>query len=269
MNKSYGEGVGYRQWSAPEPREVFLLVHGLGAHAGRWEAMAEFFLKRGISSYAVELRSPGLPGKASAKEDRFGSFCSKIHVLYDIAAKDNPAKKIFLIGESLGAIVSFLVCAGSPGLFSGLICISPAFVPGQKITFPKYVRMLGPLFYNPEKQFTLPFDSSMCTRDPAYRNMMDKDAREYRSISSRFAFEIFLIQARAMAAKKKMMTPTLFLVPEEDRIIDPQRTRIVFESLVVEDKKLISFPGMYHSLSVELDREKVFKDILKWIGDRI
>lgn len=269
MNNSEAKGLTYRQWGVGDPRCVFLLVHGLGAHAGRWEAMADFFRGKGISSYAVELRSPGLSGKDSAREDRLDSFRSKISALYEIAVKNNPPKKIFLIGESLGAVTSFLVCADYPRLFSGLICISPAFVPKNKLTFFDYFRILFPLFFSPEKQFVLPFDSSMCTRDPAYRSMMDKDTREYRSISSRFAFEIFLIQARAMFARKKMMTPALFLVPEEDRIIDPQGTRQAFDGLAVEDKTLVSFPGMYHSLSIELGKEAVFEEILKWAEKRL
>jgi alpha-beta hydrolase superfamily lysophospholipase len=49
------EGTDYRRWRAPDPRCVFLLVHGLGTHSGRWEAMAGFFLDKGVSSYAVNI----------------------------------------------------------------------------------------------------------------------------------------------------------------------------------------------------------------------
>ena len=47
------EEIGYRKWLAPEPKAVFLLVHGLCAHRVRWEAMADFLLKINISSYAI------------------------------------------------------------------------------------------------------------------------------------------------------------------------------------------------------------------------
>ena len=49
-----GEETGYRQWTVPEPKALLLLVHGLGANSGRWQAMAEFFMKHGVSSFAVE-----------------------------------------------------------------------------------------------------------------------------------------------------------------------------------------------------------------------
>lgn len=269
MDNSHAKELTYKHWGVSDPRCIFLLVHGLGAHAGRWEAMAGFFLNKGVASYAVELRSRDVSGKSGPEEDRLDSFLDKIRALYGIIAKDNPSKKIFLIGESFGAIISFLICADHPNLFRGLVCISPAFVPKHKMTFLEFIRMLAPLLYNPEKEIALPFDSSMCTRDSVYRNMMDKDTREYRSISSRFIFEIFLIQARAMARKKKMMTPALFLVPEEDRIVDPQGTRQVFDSLAVKKKRLVSFPGMYHSLSIELGKEAVFEEISKWTEERL
>lgn len=268
MEKDQGEGFTYRQWRAADPRRIFLLVHGLGAHAGRWEAMAGFFLKKGISSYAPELRSNN-PSVSPAAEDRFVNFRSKILAVQDIAAKENPAKKIFLIGESLGAIISFLICVEYPSLFSGLVCISPAFTTKHKMTVFECSRMLVPLLYNPDKQFALPFDSSMCTRDPYYRDILDKDTREYRSISSRFIFEIFMIQARALAQKNKMLTPTLFLAAEDDKIADPAAASVVFDSLKVVDRKFVGFPGMYHSLSIESGREKVFEEILGWVEERL
>jgi len=263
MGNGYSGEAGYRQWRSPEPRCVFLLVHGLGAHSGRWEAMADFFLKKGISSYAAELRSFDSTGKADRRADDFAIYRDKILRVYDIAAKDNPAKKIFLIGESMGALISFLLCVDRPGLFSGLVCISPAFATRNKVSVPDCIRMLAPLLYNPGKLFPLPFDSSMCTRDIDYKNKMDQDSREYRTASSKLIFEILLAQARAKAVKK-MPTPVLFLIAGEDKIVDPGSARALFKGLAARDKMLVEFPGMYHALSIELGKEAVFEEILKW-----
>jgi alpha-beta hydrolase superfamily lysophospholipase len=153
--------IGYRKWTLSAPRAIFLLVHGLGTHSGRWEEAAGFFLKKGISSYAVELRDFDRPDDPAGGSDSFAACYNNILRLYDIAAKDNPAKKIFLVGESLGAIISLLLAACRPGLFDGLVCISPAFVNRYKPKPLDYIKMFAPLLYNPHKQFVLPFDSSM------------------------------------------------------------------------------------------------------------
>jgi len=234
------------------------LVHGLGAHSGRWDLAADFFMKRGVSSYAVELGKP----------DSLAIYKSKILRLYDIAKRDNPAKKIFLVGESLGAIISFLVCAERPGLFKGLVCISPAFAPRKRPSPLTCVRMFASLFYDPGKEFTLPFDSSMCTRDIEYRTKLDQDPDEYRAIPVKKVFDILLAQRRVAALSRTMSTPALFLIAEEDKIADTAAAKEVFSRLAAEDKALVEFPGMYHSLSIDLGREAVFEEILKWVEEK-
>ena len=261
--------IGYRQWIHPAPRAVFLLVHGLGTHSGRWEATAEFFLKHGISSYAIELHDYDQSGKLCEASDNFKSFYRKILRLSEIVAGANPGKKIFLIGESLGALISFLVCTDRPGLFDGLVCISPAFVTRHKLTFTETLRMLAPLLYDPKKRSKLPFDSSMCTRDAAYRARLDNDPREYRTASAKLIFEILMAQARARVVNKKLTTPALFLVAGDDKIVDPKAARAVFGGLSVKDKSLVEFPGMYHALSIELGKEKVFEVLLVWVNGRV
>jgi len=42
----------------------------------------------------------------------------------------------------------------------------------------------------------------------------------------------------------------------------------VFRGLKTKDKKIIMYPEMYHALSIELAREKVFEDILRWLIKR-
>ena len=234
------------------------MVHGLGAHSGRWEAAADFFMKRGISSYAVELGKP----------EGLASYNSKVLRLHDIAKRDNPAKKIFLVGESLGAITSFLVCAERPGLFDALVCISPAFAARQRLAPLDYISMLTGLFFDPGKQFTLPFDSSMCTRDIEYRTKLDHDPDEYRAIPAKKTFEILLAQRRAAASGKSMLTPVLFLIAGEDKIADAASAEAVFSKLAAKDKALVKFPGMYHSLSIDLGKEAVFEEILKWAAKK-
>lgn len=250
------EETGYRQWSHPAPRAVFLLVHGLGAHNGRWEALADFLLNKGISSYAIASRSPE-------------NFYRDILRLYEIASKDNPGKDIFLAGESLGAVISFLLAIDRPELFAGLVCFSPAFRSRLKLPLSDYLNIFTSLFYNPKKTFKVPFDSSMCTRDPDYRKKMDSDARESRIASSRSLVGTILSQVRANLLKGRLKIPVLFLVALDDKIVYPEASIEVFKNLKVEDKTLFKYPGMYHSLSVELGKEKVFEDLLSWAEKRI
>jgi alpha-beta hydrolase superfamily lysophospholipase len=132
-----------------------------------------------------------------------------------------------------------------------------------------YVRKLLPLFYNPKKQFNIPFDSRMCTRDVDYQKVLDSDPKEHRLATSKFIFELFMAQLRANILKNKASGPVLFLLSGEDKLVDPQVSKRIFEGMKSEDKTIIEYPEMYHALSIDLGREKVFKDILDWAQKRI
>ncbi|MFH1189336.1 MAG: alpha/beta fold hydrolase [Candidatus Omnitrophota bacterium] len=248
--------IGYRRWVVPEPIAVFLLVHGIGAHNERWDSLGSFFAGRRISSYAIDCPKP---------EDYYDSILG----LRGRIVGENPGKKIFLIGESLGAIVSFLLVSRRPGLFAGLVCFSPAFRSRLKLPAMDYLKILALLVYRPDKEFRLPFDSAMCTRDAAYRAKMDADKRESRLASSRSIAGIFFYQIAASISAGKFASPVLFLVAGDDKIADPDASAAVFKRIRARDKTFIGYPGMYHSLSVELGKEKVFDDLYRWIEKRI
>jgi acylglycerol lipase len=253
MTTGQNREIAYRKWAAPSTRAAFLLVHGLGAHTGRWEAMAEFFLQHGISSYAVELH----------RVAGFGSHNGGILGLREIIKKENPSAKIFIVGESMGALIAFLLAASQPGLFDGLICISPAFANKIKLSTLDYLKIAAALLYKPHKLFRVPFDSSMCTRDTDYRKKMDADPSEHRTASSRLLAAILFAQMRVRFIRS-IGLPVLFLVAGEDKMIDHRATNAIFDGLAEKDKTLVEFPGMYHALSIDIGKEAVFEKVLEW-----
>lgn len=261
--------IGFRHWNAPAPKAVFLLVHGLGTYSGRWEEAAEFFLKNGISSYAIDLENPNQPDDPGRKDGYIARYRKDILHLYNKAADDNPGKKIFIIGESMGGLISFLLAADHRALFEGLICISPAFANRIKVTPSDYLKIGLSFFYDSKAAIKIPFNSSMCTRDMKWRKKLDTDPNEYKSAPARFLLEIVLAQFGAGILKGKLQSPVLFLIAGEDKIADSSAAKKIFNSLSVKDKQLVEFPGMYHALSIDLGRDKVFEEILRWAGKRL
>ena len=77
---------------------------------------------------------------------------------------------------------------------------------------------------------------------------------------------IFPNKNQSVSLGDKINIPLLVLTAGEDRVVDSLAAREIFNSLRIKDKKLINYPAMRHALSIELGREKVFGDILSWIG---
>ena len=263
-------GILYKKWGCPVPCAVFLLVHGLGGYSGRWDPAADFFLQNNISSYAIELKGFGQTAERKGHIDSFAVYYRDIQSLCEIVRRENRGEKIFLIGESMGALISFLLVGLKPDLFDGVICLSPAFKSRLKFSAADTLSMYACLIFNPQKQFVMPFDGRMCTRDVAWQKVMDTDEREHRLATPKLLFTILRAAGRVDSIKHRIKIPIFFLIPGDfDVLTDSAETKRVFDGLPAEDKNIIQYPEMYHALSVDVGREKVFADIVQWVRNRI
>jgi len=269
IEKDEKTGILFRKWTAPAAQGALLLVHGLGAQSRRWECMADFFLEKNISSYAIDLKGFGETEGPRGHIGSFRTYFEDIKRLRDIISKQNPGKKVFILGESMGALISFIMAIRDPGLFDGLVCISPAFASRLKFTALEYVKILSALLYDPAKQFDMPFTPEMCTTDCDYQEMMDTDPREHRTGTSKLLFNIAMAQIRSMIFRGEITTSVLFLLAGNDVLVSPEASKSIFERLRTPDKTIIEYPEMCHALSIETGKERIFEDILKWVRKRI
>lgn len=261
-------GIMYRQWSGRDVKSVFLLVHGLGAHSARWDSMALYMARHGVTSYALELKGFGETPEKKGHIDSFKTYFKDIRSLRNIISRDIPGREIRIAGESLGALIAFLMTAREPNLFEGLICVAPAFKSRMILPVLDYFKLAIAMAVFPEKQFKLPFDPAMCTRNEDRRRQMKDDEREHSLATARLLFETVRGQYMSRKAAKHIKGPVLFLVPGADKLTDPASSVSVFDHITARDKTLIEYPDMYHSLTIEQGSEKVFGDILKWTRDR-
>ncbi len=261
-------GIIYRQWISPSPKAILLLVHGLDAHSGRWQFLGEFLSERGVSSYALELKGFGKTKDLRGHVDSFDIYFNDILRLYDTIRRENAGKKVFILGESMGALIAYLTAVQNPGSFEGLICLSPAIRSALPFSFFDYISIFFMLIFNPKKQLDMPFDSGSLTRDTEYQKVMDTSDLEHRLATPKMLLNILLAQVRLLLLRDKLKMPVLFLVAGSDTLVNPKASKWFFGSLKMGDKQLIEYPEMCHSLSVEYGKEKVFGHISDWVLKR-
>ncbi|MGB2706228.1 MAG: alpha/beta fold hydrolase [Candidatus Omnitrophota bacterium] len=271
MKKCEKRNIIYRQWECPSPRAVLLLVHGLGGHSNNWEYFSEYFFRNRIASYAIELKGFGENVQAYVKGhiDSLNTYVKDVRRLHYIIKKEHRGKRAFIAGESMGGLIAFMTAIKKPDLFNGLICISPGFASLLKFSMLDYIKMVSARFYRPKKQFIMPFDSEMCTQDPHCQRAIDNDPLEHRFATPKLLQSILIGQMYSKLLKHKIRMRALFLLGGKDSFVCGRTSRKIFKGLKTKDKELIQYPGMRHSLTAELGKEKVFHDALKWVEQRI
>jgi alpha-beta hydrolase superfamily lysophospholipase len=269
MPELIGKDILYRHWDSAGKKAVLLLIHGMGAHTARWNFLADYFAAKGYPSYVIELKGFGAtPDRPRGHVDSLNIYYQDILKLLEIIKKENPGKNVYLLAESMGGLIAFMMSCLYPDTFAGQILISPAFANGMKFKITDYLTLIGFYLFDPKRTINVPFTAAMCTRDLAYQKVMDNNPDEHRFASLKLLMEILFAQLKAPGLSKKLKIPTLFLIPGKDYLVDEGPARKLFANLPLKDKTKIEYPEMYHALSIELGREKVFADILAWLEKR-
>lgn len=269
MKRCEKRNIMYRHWGCTSPRAVVLMVHGLGGHSNNWEFVAKFLMEHRIASYSIELKGFGMTEGVKGHIDSLEAYVRDVRRLCSIIKRDNRRLPVFIAGESMGGLIGFLTVIRKPRVFRGLVCISPGFKSSLKFSLLEYLRMVSARFYNPRKQFRMPFTNEMCTRDPECMKIMNADSLEHRWATPKLLQSILLAQFSSRMLKHRVRTDTLFLLAGADTFVSPKASKAIYKGMPFEHKEIIEYPEMRHSLTMELGREKVFADLLAWIEKRL
>jgi alpha-beta hydrolase superfamily lysophospholipase len=269
MKRCEKRNILYRNWGCSSPRAAIILIHGLGGHSNNWDFMANFLAGHGISSYAIELKGFGNTEGVRGHIDSLNTYIKDVRRLYSIVKREHRRLPVFIAGESMGGLIAFLLTIKKPRLFSGMVCMSPGFASRLKFSLLEYLKMVSARFYNSKKQFVMPFTAEMCTRDPECKKIIEDDKLEHRFATPRLLHSILLAQLSSKLFKHKVRTDTLFLLPGNDTFVNSDVSKDIFRGIKFEHKEIIEYPEMRHSLNMELGRENVFRDLLKWLEKRL
>jgi pimeloyl-ACP methyl ester carboxylesterase len=112
---------------AAEPRAVLLCIHGLGLHKGTYEDFGREMAKKGLITYAIDMRGFGswIPKQKNALIDFDGSLIDIKRALTEIR-KAHPGLPLIMLGESMGGGIGIHATALYPDLVDGLISSVPS-----------------------------------------------------------------------------------------------------------------------------------------------
>lgn len=100
-----------------------LAVHGLGGSAYNWVPLAE---RLGRSIRAIDL--PGFGYSPPLEHHRLEAFAAVV-----TEAIEQTGRRVTLLGNSMGGLITMMVAAGRPDLVSRLILIAPATRPAGRL----------------------------------------------------------------------------------------------------------------------------------------
>uniref|UniRef100_A0ABI7WT32 Serine aminopeptidase S33 domain-containing protein n=1 Tax=Felis catus TaxID=9685 RepID=A0ABI7WT32_FELCA len=157
----------------------------------------------------------------------------------DVMQKDYPGLPVFLLGHSMGGAITILTAAERPGLFSGMVLISPLVLasPESATTFKVFAAKILNLVL-PNMSLG-PIDSSMLSRNKTEVDIYNADPLICRAgLKVCFGNQLLNAVTRVERALPKLTLPFLLLQGSADRLCDSKGAYLVMESSKSQDKTL-------------------------------
>jgi alpha-beta hydrolase superfamily lysophospholipase len=267
------EGVGglkvaTRSWPAEgAARGIVILVHGFNSHSGYFKWPAEQFAANGFAVYALDHRGRGRSEGERFYVEKFSDFTDNLDTLVNIARSENPGLPVYLLGHSVGGVISATYVFEHQSEISGLICESWAYDVG----LPHLVQLAleGASKLIPHLPLYA-LKNEIFSRDPKVVEAMNNDpliANEKQPAET--AAEVLKAAARLTENMPNIKVPVFIIHGTDDKATRPEGSQYFYDHVGSEDKTLKFYDGGFHDLLNDIDKETVMADILAWVNARV
>jgi alpha-beta hydrolase superfamily lysophospholipase len=269
------DGVGgvrivYDVWT-PEtpPKAVIVLAHGLGEHARRYDHVTQRFGEAGLVTYALDHRGHGRSGGKRVVVRDIAEFTADFDTMVGIATREHPGLKCIVLGHSMGGGIVFAYGVERPDNYDMMVLSAPA-VAAQDMVNPlvalaaKGLGVLAPGLPVQELDFTA------ISRDPEVVAAYVNDPLVYHGKVPAGLGRALLQVGETMPRRAPALTAPLLVVHgTADRLIPVDGSRRLIECVGSTDVELKEYPGLYHEVFNEPERDQVLDDVVSWITKRL
>lgn len=276
------EAFGYRSWKrkGADPDIVVIGIHGFCGASVDYKNLGEYLVKRqpNTAVYAYEVRGQGSDPITQRRGDigNPAEWYADLEAFTQLCEERHPRAKIIWYGESMGALIATHALASAPKGHppcDGLVLSSPivrfkddiepwkpALVQAAAATLPLARVPLDALAGGHDVQMTSESNHSEQSKTNSY-NIEKHTLRLLGTLTK-------LIDGMNGCAEN-LEVPTLVLHGGEDFFNNDADVRGFFARIPESVPSTYhNYPKAHHLLMYDDDREKVFRDVGKWLNLR-
>lgn len=269
------DGVGgvrivYDTWVPEgEPRGVVVLSHGLGEHAGRYHHVARRFGEAGLVTYALDHRGHGRSGGKRVYLRDLSEYTGDFATLVGIADGEHPHLTKVVLGHSMGGGIVFTYAAEHPAEYDLVVLSGPAVDAEANVS--RLLAFVGKIVGKVAPGVPVQeLDVNAVSRDPAVVAAYNADPLVWHGKVPAGIARALLLVGESMPRRARGITkPVLVVHGSDDRLVPAAGSERMVECLAAEDVHLKVYPGLYHEVFNEPEKDRVLDDVVSWIAARL
>jgi alpha-beta hydrolase superfamily lysophospholipase len=264
-----GRRIFWRSWTPDDApaRAVVVLVHGLGEHSGRYDHVVARLLGEGYAVHTLDHRGHGRSDGSRAFIEDMDNAVADVDTLVDRAVAAQPGVPMFMLGHSMGGLISLRYALAHQDRLAGLI-LSAALA--QLDAVPKPLELVGrALSVIAPRAPLIAIDPALVSRDPAVVQAYRSDPLVHHGkVPARTAVQLADAVERFPSTVGAITVPTLILYGTADGLCPPAGSVMLDERIGAADKTVHAYDGLFHEILNEPERETVLGDIVDWLATR-
>ena len=252
--------LAYRRWDTTDPSAIVVIAHGYAEHSGRYDHVAAALASAGLSVWALDHAGHGL-----SKGDERGNVGSVEQAVADmdefvsLAAASAPGLPVFLVGHSMGGLLAVAYAENHQDRLAGVVVTGAAVVLGDMIT---ELLALDEIPAVPLGEFV--------SRDPTVAQDYDEDPLNYHGAMPRDVLQQAPERIEAVRSRFGTITvPILAMHGEQDALAPMQASLDIVTGVSSGDRMLRIWPGLYHEIFNEPERDQVIGEVVRWVTERL
>lgn len=242
--------IYYQRWMPDKkPKAILMISHGFGEHSGRYGNLVKQLVPAGYAIYALDHRGHGRSDGQRVHVDDFNEFVIDLKTFFNLIRQENPQDKIFLIGHSMGSVISLAYTIEYQSELAGMV------TSGAGLNRPGDPPM-------PQRPPNSPMPTATLSRDPAVIKAYENDPLVYHGpIPGNFAMRGML--DKLYDKVPGITLPTLTMAGDGGP--DGAKARVLYAQIGSKDKTLKVYPGLLHEIFNEPEHSQVIADLETWL----
>lgn len=265
-----GVRIVYDVWTPDTaPRAIVVLSHGLGEYARRYDHVAQRFEAAGLVTYALDHRGHGRSGGKRMLVRDVSEYTADFDTLVGIATREHPGLKCIVLGHSMGGGIVFAYGVERPDNYDLMVLSGPVVAAQDQVSpvLAFAAKVLGAVVPGVPAE---DLDVDAISRDPEVVAAYKADPLVHHGRVPFGVGRALLKIGETMPQRAPALTAPLLVVHgASDRLVPVAGSRRLVECVGSADVTLKVYPGLYHEVFNEPERDQVLDDVVAWITERL
>jgi len=262
VQASDGVALNYYHWVPENAKAAIVISHGWSEHAGRYNALAEWFASCGYEVHALDHRGHG---KSEGKRGHVGRWLDYARDLEQLRLSLEQTTQ-YLLGHSMGGMISVLHLLEYPNRFAAVALSGPA--ADVSIPVSKFKAFMGKTMSTILPQLSLVNDIDPYTVCSDTRVVEDyvNDPFNHGKVSARWFSEYLKTIDRVKREAGEIKTPTAVWHGAGDTLVAPWVSENLFSNLKMEFRQYKLVDDVFHEILLESNWLDTANEIKTWIS---